>query len=107
MYYRCDGNPNITGYIFQFDPGLGNKFAVRKVVGGNEFPPFQSADIPAGFQVNGQHGVLVKTQGSLHTIKVDGNTVLEFHDSQYSSGMAGLRSWANSKVNFTRFSVSP
>jgi hypothetical protein len=29
--YAC---PDICGYCFQFDPGLGNKFVVRKVVNG-------------------------------------------------------------------------
>jgi len=110
MYYRCDSNPNITGYIFQFDPGLGNKFVVRKVVGGTEYPPFQTVSMPVGFPVNGQHKVSVSVQGDYHVIKVDGNTVLNFHDSQYSSGTVGLRSWSNSsftQVNFTEFMVSP
>ena len=31
VYYRSDGKANISGYCFQYDPGLGNKFVVRKV----------------------------------------------------------------------------
>jgi len=110
MYYRCDGNPNITGYVFQFDPGLVNKFVVRKVVAGNEFSPFQSVSMPPGFPVNGEHKISVSVQGDHHIIKVDGATVLDFHDSQFSSGTVGLRSWSNrafTKVNFTEFKVSP
>ncbi len=110
MYYRCTGDRNITGYVFQFDPGLVNKFVVRKVVAGNEFSPFQSVSMPAGFPVNGEHKISVSVQGGHHIIKVDGATVLDFHDSQFSSGTVGLRSWSNgafTKVNFTEFKVSP
>jgi len=110
MYYRCDSNPNITGYSFQFDTGQGNKFAVSKVVAGNEFSPFQTVNMPAGFQANGQHSISVSVKGGHHIIKVDGGTVMDFHDSQFSSGTVGLRSWSNnakvkSAVNFTEFKV--
>jgi hypothetical protein len=110
IYYRCDSNPNITGYSFQFDAGPGKKFAVSKVVAGNESIPFQAVNMPAGFQVNGQHNLSVSVQGGHHIIKVDGGTVMDFHDSQFSSGTVGLRSWGNnskvkSTVNFTEFKV--
>jgi hypothetical protein len=107
MYYRCDSNPNITGYIFQYDPGPGNIFIVRKVVGGNEFSPFQVSDMSAGFPLNGQHDISVSVQGDHHVIKVDNKTVLDFHDNQYGSGTVGLRSWSNSKVNITKFIITP
>jgi prepilin-type N-terminal cleavage/methylation domain-containing protein len=107
LYYRCDSNPNITGYIFQFDPGLGNKFVVRKVAGGNETSPIQTVSMPAGFRVNGQHSISVSVQGDHQVIKVDGTVVMDFHDSTYSSGTVGLRSWAYSNVNFTDFNVIP
>jgi len=107
LYYRCDSNPNITGYVFQFDPGLGNKFVVRKVTGGNESSPFQTVSMPAGFQVNGQHSISVSVQGDRQVIKVDGVTVMDFRDSTYSSGTVGLRSWGYSNVKFTGFNVTP
>lgn len=107
IYYRCDSNPNITGYIFQVDPGLGNKFVVRKVVTGFESDPFQQVKMPPGFRVNGQHNILVSVQGDHHVISIDGSMVLNFRDSQYMSGTVGLRSWNNSRVNFTQFKVSP
>jgi prepilin-type N-terminal cleavage/methylation domain-containing protein len=111
MYYRCTSDPNITGYIFQFDPGLGNQFVVRKVVAGTEFNPFQSVSMPAGFPVNGEHNISVSVQGDHHIIKVDGAIVLDFRDSQFSSGTVGTRTWSNSnvttQVNFTDFKVSP
>ncbi len=110
MYYRCDSNPHITGYSFQFDAGPDKKFAVSKVVAGNESSPFQSVKMPAGFRVNGQHNLSVSVQGGHHIIKVDGGTMMDFHDSQFSSGTVGLRSWGNnskvkSTVNFTEFKV--
>ena len=110
MYYRCDSNPNITGYSLKFDPGQGNRFAVSKVVAGNEFSYFQAVNMPAGFQVNGQHSISVSVQGEHHVIKVDGSTVMDFRDSQFSSGTVGLCSWSNnaeakSTVNFTEFKV--
>ena len=107
LYYRCDSNANISGYVFQFDPGLGNKFVVRKVTGGNESSPFQTVSMPPSFQVNGQHSISVSVQGDHQVIKVDGTTVMDFHDSTYSSGTVGLRSWAYSNVKFTDFNVTP
>jgi len=107
LYYRCDSNPSITGYVFQFDPGLGNKFVVRKVTGGNEASPFQAVSMPAGFQINDQHSISVNVQGDHHVIKVDGTTVMDFRDNTYSSGTVGLRSWAYSNVKFTDFNVMP
>jgi prepilin-type N-terminal cleavage/methylation domain-containing protein len=107
LYYRCDSNPNISGYVFQFDPGLGNKFVVRKVSVNIESSPFQTVSMPAGFQVNGQHSISISVQGDHQVIKVDGATVMDFHDSTYTSGTVGLRSWAYSNVNFTNFNVKP
>ena len=106
LYYRCDSNPDITGYVFQFDVGAGNKFQVRKVVLGKESMPFQSVNMPAGFLVNAQHNISVSVQGDHHVIKVDGITVFDFHDSRFSSGTVGLRSWSASNVNFTFIKVS-
>jgi prepilin-type N-terminal cleavage/methylation domain-containing protein len=110
LYYRCTSDPNISGYILQFDPGLGNKFVVRKVVAGSESSPFQQVNMPPGFQVNGEHVISVSVQGDRHIIKVDGATMLDFRDSQFGSGTVGLRSWSNSSftmVNFTDFNVTP
>ena len=105
MYYRCTSD--LTGYIFQFDQGVGNMFIVRKVVAGVESAQFQKVKMPTGFAVNAQHDISISVVGDHHVINVDGATVLDFHDSQYSSGTVGLRSWASSKVNFTDFNVSP
>ncbi len=108
VYYRADGNPNITGYVFQYDPGLGDKFVVRRVVNGVEQAVFQTVKIPNGFPIyNQSHEISITVQGDQHIIKVDGQTMLSFKDSTFSSGMAGLRSWGSSKVSFDNAVVSP
>jgi prepilin-type N-terminal cleavage/methylation domain-containing protein len=102
VYYRSDGKTNISGYCFQYDPGLGNKFVVRKVNGGSESAPIASFDMPAGFNVYGaQHDIAIKVVGDKHVIMVDGKQVLSFSDATYKTGGAGLRSWdGESSVSF-------
>ncbi|HOV89995.1 MAG TPA: prepilin-type N-terminal cleavage/methylation domain-containing protein [Syntrophorhabdaceae bacterium] len=108
VYYRTDGNPNITGYIFQYDPGIGNKFIVRKVINGAEQSPFQSVNMPQGFPIyNQSHEISITVQGSNHLIKIDGQTIMNFTDTTFEAGMAGLRSWSNSKVSFDNAVVLP
>jgi len=107
VYYRADSNPNITGYVFQYDPGLGNLFLVRKVVNGQEQSPFQSVAMPPNFSLkNTQHDISISLQGSQQTIKVDGQMVLSFADSTFTKGNAGLRSWGGSSVVFDSATVS-
>ena len=99
--FRSDGQSRISGYCFQFDPGLGNKFDVRKVVAGTESAPIATAAMPAGFTVYGTpHATTISAVGDHTVCKVDGVTVLDFHDSTFASGSAGLRSWGNSTVGF-------
>ncbi len=106
IYYRADGNPNITGYVFQYDPGLGNRFVVRKVVGGVEQAPFQSVAMPAGFPIYNQaHDISVSIVGDRHMIKVDNQPVLEFQDGTFNSGSGGFRTWGNTEANFDNLSV--
>jgi len=106
IYFRADANPNITGYVFQYDPGLGNKFVVRKVVNGVEQSPFQSVSMPAGFNIfNASHDIGVSVVGNRTTIKVDNNTVLDFTDDTFTSGSGGFRTWGQSLANFDNLSV--
>ena len=106
LYYRCDGNPKITGYIFQYDPGLGNRLVVRKVVGGHEQAPFQKTKMPDGFPIyEKSHEITIVVQGKHHIIKIDGKVILEFDDNEFSSGMAGFRSWHGSEVEFNDVAV--
>ena len=102
VYFRSDGKPNISGYCFQYDPQLGNKFIVRKVVNGKEEAvPLATASMPPGFGVYGTpHDVSVSAVGDHIVIKVDGVSYLDFHDSAFSSGSAGLRAWGGATVGF-------
>jgi type II secretion system protein G len=101
VYFRSDGKPSISGYCFQFDPGAGNKFTVRKVVRGAEQPAFQSVAMPPGFSIYGApHAISIKAVGSHIVIQVDGVTVLDFIDSTFASGSAGLRTWGPNLVTF-------
>ena len=95
IYYRGDGEANITGYCFQYDPGYGKgAFWVRKVVNGREQPPFQRIEIPKDFPVyNQSHEISITAQDDYHIIKIDGQTMLDFHDDTFSPGSAGFRSW--------------
>jgi prepilin-type N-terminal cleavage/methylation domain-containing protein len=102
VYYRSDGKASISGYCFQYDPGLGNKFVVRKVTRGSESAPIASFDMPAGFSIYGaQHDIAIKVVGDKHVVTVDGKEALSFSDATYKSGSAGLRSWdGGSAVSF-------
>jgi hypothetical protein len=55
IYFRADGEKQISGYCFQYDPGYGSgEFLVRKVIDGKEQSPFQRIKFPDGFPVYGQ-----------------------------------------------------
>jgi prepilin-type N-terminal cleavage/methylation domain-containing protein len=101
VYFRSDGQAKISGYCFQFDPGLGNKFAVRKVVNGVESAPIAKVSMPPGFSIYGTpHAISISAVGSHIVVQADGVTVLDFIDSTFASGSAGLRSWGSSSVGF-------
>lgn len=112
IYYRADGKPGfqpgITGYCFQFDPGL-SQLLVRKVVEGYESEPFQSIPMPASVvaSLNSAHDINVAVEGDHHVISVDGAVVLEFHDGTFSSGLAGLRGWNGCDPLFSAISIMP
>ena len=105
IYYRADGAPDITGYIFQYDPGLGDRFVVRKVMDGREQSPFQSvrmSDVMGdGFQVkNTPHDIRVEVTGDQHAIYVDDVEVLNFQDDTFQEGGGGLRKWGSGTTVF-------
>jgi prepilin-type N-terminal cleavage/methylation domain-containing protein len=102
IYFRAtQGASGPTGYTFQYDPGLGNKFVVRKVVNGVESGPIAQSSMPAGFAIYGtSHDVEITAIGNRIVAKVDGKIVLDFVDSTFASGQAGLRSWNKSAVGF-------
>jgi prepilin-type N-terminal cleavage/methylation domain-containing protein len=107
IYFRSTAvGGNISGYCFQFDPGLGNKFVVRKVTNGAESGPIAISAMPAGFPIYGaSHKTTITAIGSHIVVKVDGVPVLDFVDSTYSSGQTGMRAWYGSNVGFKDISV--
>ncbi len=106
VYFRADGKSKISGYCFQYDPGVGDKFIVRKVTAGAESAPIASVKMPAGFEIYGAaHAVTINAVGTHIVCKVDGVTMLDFNDSTYASGGAGLRSWGSSAVSFVSAKV--
>jgi prepilin-type N-terminal cleavage/methylation domain-containing protein len=105
VYFRSNGKPSISGYCFQYDPGWNppaGSFVVRKVVNGAESYPIASAAMPAGFATYGTpHNITINAVGNHIVVQVDGVTVLDFTDSTFASGSAGLRSWdGNATVGF-------
>ncbi len=106
IYYRSNGEANITGYCFQYDPGYSNYFLVRRVFNGREQSPFQRIRMPEGFSVYGQsHAISIGVDGNRHVISIDGQVIMEFDDDTFSSGSAGFRSWGNSDVSFDEVRV--
>ena len=109
IYYHATNAAAISGYVFQFDPGLGNRFVVRKVINGSEQAQFQSVAMasvmPAGFSVYGSHNITISTSGANQVIKVDGVQVLNFSDSTFASGYVGARSWDSTVASIKSMSV--
>ena len=111
IYYRADQaqgfrEPGVSGYAFQFDTGL-KAFVVRVVKNGNESSPIQRVTFPPGFDIYASHAISVSVQGDRHVIQVDGTTVMDFRDSTYLSGSAGLRTWNKSGAEFSEIVVNP
>jgi len=116
IYYRTDGARDITGYVFQYDPGLypsGIEFVIRKVYRGNEnFFPYPerflarvrltNAEFQSKFNsniYNDSHHISITVVGDRHIVKVDGQVVIDVHDNEPLfpcgglCGEPGLRSW--------------
>lgn len=108
IYFRADGEKQISGYCFQYDPGYGSgEFLVRKVINGREQSPFQRAKFPSGFSAYHQsREVSIRTEGQTTTIKVDGAVVFEFQDNAFPTGMAGLRTWSNTSASFHNVQIA-
>ncbi|MEA5026298.1 MAG: type II secretion system protein [Erysipelotrichaceae bacterium] len=110
IYYRVTNSEKITGYCFQFDPGGGNVFTVRKVVNGTEKQAFQSVSMKSvmgsDFDIHASHDIQITVTVSQHTITVDGVTVLSFSDSSYAAGYVGVRTWNNTQVEIDDVTVT-
>ena len=116
IYYRFTGAGTglRNGYIFQYDPALGNKLVVRKVVNDKETAPNQSADMknffPAGDIFGKEQQVSISAVGDQHIISINGVQVFNFNDNQFQTGSVGLRTWAlnidNSVSRFNNLTVT-
>jgi prepilin-type N-terminal cleavage/methylation domain-containing protein len=114
VYYRATNatadKTAISGYCFQFDPGAGNYFSVRKVVNGKESSAFQSIPMktifPSGFDIKASHNIEIDVVGTRQIIKVDGVQVFDFNDSTFTKGSVGLRTWNYSTTEFGEATIT-
>ena len=93
VYFRSDGQAQHLRLLLPVRPGLGNKFVVRKVVNGVESAPIAAHHAPRLHHYGTAHAITINAVGSHIVCKVDGVTVLDFTDSTFPSGSAGLRGW--------------
>lgn len=110
IYYRATENANISGYCFQYDPGAGNRFVVKKVTDGKEASSFQMVSMSkvmgSNFDMSASHEIQINVTGDKHTITVDGVKVMDFSDSTFTQGSVGVRSWSDSQVQISDISVT-
>lgn len=110
IYYRSTDTAAITGYCFQYDPGAGNRFVVKKVKNGVESPSFQMVSMAkvmgSGFDISAQHDITISVVGDKHVITVDGVKVMDFADSTFTDGSVGVRSWSDSQVQISDIAVT-
>ncbi len=107
-YYRATENSAISGYCFQFDPGAGNRFLIRKVVDGKEGAAFITTTmttVSPSFNPQAPHDIEISVIGDQHVIKVDGVIVMNFKDSTFTEGSVGVRTWSDAKVSIGDVSV--
>lgn len=110
IYYRATKSSDISGYCFQYDPGAGNRFVVKKVTNGKEASSFQMVSMMkvmgTDFDVNAAHNIEISVIGDNHVITVDGIKIMDFNDSTFTEGTVGVRSWSDSQVEISGVSVT-
>ncbi|MGB7594130.1 MAG: hypothetical protein WBL80_01020 [Erysipelotrichaceae bacterium] len=110
IYYRVSDGKDLSGYVFQFDPGKGNIFAVRTVVKGRESKIIHFTSMVetmgSGFDITAPHDIKIVVAGQSHVISVDGVQVLIFTDATFSSGSVGVRTWNDSIIRFNKVIVT-
>jgi uncharacterized repeat protein (TIGR01451 family) len=103
IYVRVTGTArNINAYAFQVDPGLGNRFALRKVTDGRESGVLVWGAPAADFDWLEWHEVTIVARENSFTMYVDGIEVLRYtdNDNPFMNGRVGLRSWGPTQVEF-------
>jgi prepilin-type N-terminal cleavage/methylation domain-containing protein len=113
VYFRAQDYNSLNAYIFQYDPGWGSgAFLFRKIVDGNEQPPFAVVRVSEGYIWNGtEKHVRVEVSGDTfkaYVSDIDGGDtpVLEGSDSSYTNGSMGLRTWGSAQASFDNIKVS-
>ena len=109
-FHATEGDKGkITGYCFQFDPGAGNAFVVRRVYDGKEQTALvwvrMTSIFGDKFDVNATHDIKIVVNGSTNMIYVDGTLVIKFEDSEFKSGSVGFRTWGDSVAQFISATV--
>jgi prepilin-type N-terminal cleavage/methylation domain-containing protein len=105
IYFRATDVKQVDGYIFQVDPGLGNKFVFRKLVNGRESSPFAVAAPEGPFDWYAKHNIEIKVENDAFTAYIDGKEVLRASDATYETGMVGIRAWSGSQAEFDNLDV--
>lgn len=108
VYFRLKSFSPTNGYAFQYDPGYGGAFVVRKWVNGWEVnPPLAVAKMPGYTWLNTPRQVQLVVKGNTFLAYVDTQLVLTVVDGTYPSGGVGFRTWDSTRVCFDDFSISP
>lgn len=110
IFFRAtDSGGRLNGYVFQYDPGHGNKgqFQFKEYVNGYERDPMAASTPPTGFVWYGvQRHISVHVSGNSFYATVDGAVVLSSQSNSLQSGQAGLRTWGSADVCFDNFTVT-
>lgn len=94
VYYRSDGKSSTNGYLFYYT-SLG--FRVYSSKNGS-LSLLKSVSLPKGFSPYGQtHNVEITVNGSNHSVRVDGKEYMNFNNSLFTSGTAGLYTASSSQ----------
>ena len=96
LYYRGDlnakGNAFDSGYQLTYNPSS-NTLSVRPIEDGKAGKPLDRYKLPKGFPKTSQpHDIGISTNGSSHTISLNGQTIMSFNDSKHTSGVSGIAS---------------
>ena len=109
VFFRMQSTSPANGYVFQYDPGLGGAFVVRKWVNGWEVNPPLARVVPKNYTwLNQERDIRLEVDGFTTTAYVDGEKVLSFTDSTYpAGGGSGFRTWDSTQACFDDFTIVP
>lgn len=109
----------LSGYTFQVDPGLGNKFVLRVWNDGKEYwKPVATTAFPPGFDPSAANRIRVVADGNTLTATVNGTTVMTVDDLETSvvdttqtfrvptGSSFGVRTWGSSSAMIGETSVA-